>query len=255
MSSSGTAARQEADCRTSTVTQAKPWNRWVLMPATCAATGICSIKPDLAQYAVLSTHHHGRCGVSASSALKRSKTSRGGVTAACRQASGTWESDHGLVSALSEFGYLQVPPSLPAASQSRPPSCSLAAFSAYAVVSWEALARLPVSSLTRVFWTCPARQSKVGSCSPRPPSGRSRAARAEPRRRVPREGPHEALIGRAAVPQGAAGGRTATAAVADHGRPEASHALSRVAPDWDAPWGQRGPLWGGVSAYGVRASV
>ena len=129
-SSSGTAARQEADCRTSTVTQAKPWNRWVLMPATCAATGICSIKPYLAQCAVLTTHHHGRCGVSASSALKRSKTSRGGVTAACRQASGTWESDHGLVSALSEFGYLQVPPSLPAASQSQPPSCSLAAFSA-----------------------------------------------------------------------------------------------------------------------------
>ena len=130
VSSSGTAARQEADCRTSTVTQAKPWNRWVLMPATCAATGICSIKPYLAQCAVLTTHHHGRCGMSASSALKRSKTSRGGVTAACRQASGTWQSDHGLGSALSEFGYLQVPPSLPAASQSRPPSCSLAAFSA-----------------------------------------------------------------------------------------------------------------------------
>ena len=123
-------ARQEADCRTSTVTQAKPWNRWVLMPATCAATGICSIKPYLAQCAVLTTHHHERCGVSASSALKRSKTSRGGVTAACRQASGTSESYHGLGSALSEFGYLQVPPSLPAASRSRPPSCSLAAFSA-----------------------------------------------------------------------------------------------------------------------------
>ena len=114
VSSSGTAARQEADCRTSTVTQAKPWNRWVLTPATCAATGICSIKPYLAQCAVLTTHHHERCGVSASSALKRSKTSRGGVTVACRQASGTWESDHGLGSALSEFGYLQVPPSLPA---------------------------------------------------------------------------------------------------------------------------------------------
>ena len=36
--------------------------------------------------------------------------------------------------------------------------------------------------------------------------------------------PHEALNGRAAVPRGAAGGRTATAAVADHGRPEASRA-------------------------------
>ena len=132
MSLSGTAAWQEADCRTSTVIQAKPWNRWVLMPATCAATGTGSIKPYLAQCAVLTTHHHGRCGVSASSALKRSKMSRGGVMAACRQASGTWESDHGLAlgSALSEFGYLQVPPSLPAASQSRPPSCSLAAFSA-----------------------------------------------------------------------------------------------------------------------------
>ena len=127
--------------------------------------------------------------------------------------------------------------------------------SRHAVVSWEALARLPGSSLTRVFWTCPARESKVGSCSPRPPSGRSTDVRSEAPSRVPREGPHEALIGRAAVPRGAAGGRTATAAVADHGRPEASHALSRVAPDWDAPWGQRGPLWGGVSAYGIRASV
>ena len=66
-SSSGTAARQEADCRTSTVTQAKPWNRWVLMPATCAATGTCSIKPYLAQCAVLTTHHHnGQCGVGVS---------------------------------------------------------------------------------------------------------------------------------------------------------------------------------------------
>ena len=73
MSSSGTAAWQEADCRTSSVTQAKPWNRWVLMPATCAATGTGSIKPYLAQCAVLTTHHHGRCGVSARSALKRSK--------------------------------------------------------------------------------------------------------------------------------------------------------------------------------------
>ena len=45
------------------------------------------------------------------------------------------------------------------------------------VVSWEALARLPRSSLTRVCWTCPARESTVGTCSPRPPSGRSRAAR------------------------------------------------------------------------------
>ena len=100
------------------------------MPATCAATGICSIKPYLAQCAVLTTHHHERCGVSASSALKRSKTSRGGVTAAFRQASGTWESDHGLGSTLSEFGYLRVPFLLAAASRSRPPSCSLAAFSA-----------------------------------------------------------------------------------------------------------------------------
>jgi hypothetical protein len=127
--------------------------------------------------------------------------------------------------------------------------------SRHAVVSWEALARLPGSSLTRVFWTCPARESTAGPCSPRPPSGRSRAARPEPRRRVPREGPHEALIGRAAVPRGAAGGRTATAAVADHGRPEASRALSCVAPDWYDPWGQRGPLWRAGPAYGIRASV
>ena len=56
-----------------------------------------------------------------------------------------------------------------------------------AVVSWEALARLPHSSLTRVFWTCPARESKVGTCSPRPPSGRRRDARSEPPRRVPRK--------------------------------------------------------------------
>ena len=123
--------------------------------------------------------------------------------------------------------------------------------SRHAVVSWEALARLPGSSLTRVFCTCPASESKAGPCSPRTPSGRSREARPEPRRRVPRE---VLMKLSSAVPRGAAGGRTATAAVADHGRPEASRALSRVAPDWYDPWGQRGPLWGGVSAYGVRAS-
>ena len=59
--------------------------------------------------------------------------------------------------------------------------------SQHAVVSWEALARLPGSSLTRVCWTCPARESKVGTCYSRPPSGRSRAARSEPPRRVPRK--------------------------------------------------------------------
>ena len=127
--------------------------------------------------------------------------------------------------------------------------------SRHAVVSWEALARLPRSSLTRVFWTCPARESKVGSCSPRPPSGRSTDVRSEAPSRVPREGPHEALIGRAAVPRGAAGGRTATAAVADHGRPEASRALSRVALDWYDPWGQQGPLWGAGPAYEVPSTA
>ena len=138
-------------------TSQKPWNRWVLMPATCAATGTGSIKPYLAQCAVLTTHHNGRCGVSASSALKRSKTSRGGVTAACRQASGTWESDHILGSALSEFGYLQVPPSLPAASQSRPPSCSLAAFSACGGELGGPRTTAMFVAHARVFWTYPAR--------------------------------------------------------------------------------------------------
>ena len=32
-------------------------------------------------------------------------------------------------------------------------------------------------------------------------------------------------------------------------------ALSRAAPDWDAPWGQRVPLWGGVSAYVMRSTA
>ena len=141
MSLSGTAAWQEADCRTSSVTQAKPWNRWVLMPATCAATGTGSIKPYLAQCAVLTTHHHGRCGVSASSALKRSKMSRGGVTAACRQASGTWESGHGL-------GYLRRSASLAISGcpprfrqrHDRDHPLALSRPSRHAVVSWEALA-------------------------------------------------------------------------------------------------------------------
>ena len=39
--------------------------------------------------------------------------------------------------------------------------------SRHAVVSWEALARLPRSSLMCVFWTCPARESKFGPCSQR----------------------------------------------------------------------------------------
>ena len=70
-----------------------------------------------------------------------------------------------------------------------------------------------------------------------------------------RERPHEALIGRAAVPRGASGGRTATAAMAGHGRPEASRAQSGVAPDWYDQWGHRGPLRGAVSAYGMRYGV
>ena len=38
--------------------------------------------------------------------------------------------------------------------------------SRHAVVSWEALARLPGSSLTRVFWTCPARERARPDCVP-----------------------------------------------------------------------------------------
>ena len=228
LSSSGTAARQEADCRTSTVTQAKAWNRWVLMPATCAATGICSIKPYLAQCAVLTTHHHGAWAVRRVSKLCPEEIKdvawwrNGGMPSSQR---------HMGVRPWPELGAQRVwlSPGAPLASGSVTIATTLLLSrgllaSRHAVVSWEALARLPGSSLTRVFWTCPARESKAGPCSPRLPSGRSRAARPEPRRRVPREGPHEALIGRAAVPRGAAGGRTATAAVADHGRPEASRA-------------------------------
>jgi hypothetical protein len=131
----------------------------------------------------------------------------------------------------------------------------------HAVVScmqlWEALARLPCSSLTRGCCICPARDSKVGSCCPRPPSGRTRDARSEPPRRVLREVlmklSSDVRRCREELPR--AGDRTATAAVADHGRPEASRAYSGMALDWYDPWGQQGLLWGGVPAYGMRSTA
>ena len=70
-----------------------------------------------------------------------------------------------------------------------------------------------------------------------------------------RERPHEALTGRAAVPRGASGGRTATTAVACCDHPEGSRALSGVAVIHYDPWGDQGPLRGAGAAYGLRATA
>jgi hypothetical protein len=124
--------------------------------------------------------------------------------------------------------------------------------SRHAIVSWEARATAP-SSLTRVCWTCPARESKVSTRSPRPTSGRRREARSKPPRRLPREDPHEALIGRAAVPRGAAGRRPHGDGCRGWSRPPGGKPrIVRCSPGLGRPMGATGTALG--RRDGLRAT-
>ena len=176
------------------------------MVATSSPTGMCSFLLNLAQHAVLSIHFHGRCGVSESCVHQRSPRPQRRPRAANRRANGGGERDHDVVRLSSEFG-LQRRPSAQSV------TCGLRDYllahlrpSRRAVEGWKAFVPQPRSTYTRFPWTWPARGSTYGTYPPRSPSGKSSEARSEPPQRVPRELPHEALGGRAAVPRGASGG-------------------------------------------------
>ena len=119
-----------ADRTSSEYASDKAWNSLLLMPATSSPTGMCSFLLNLAHNAVLSMHHHGRCGVSGSAVQKRSPRSRRCPRAANRQANGGGERDHNVLRASSEFGMQRGPPAHTVAWYARPPPCSLAALSA-----------------------------------------------------------------------------------------------------------------------------
>jgi hypothetical protein len=119
-----------ADRTSSEYASDKAWNSLLLMPATSSPTGMCSFLLNLAPSAVLSMHHHGRCGVSGSAVQKRSPRSRRCPRAANRQANGGGERDHNVLRASSEFGMQRGPPAHTVAWYARPPPCSLAALSA-----------------------------------------------------------------------------------------------------------------------------
>ena len=77
-------------------------NRWSLRALQRAT--MCSFLLNLAQYAVLSIHFHGRCGVSESFVHQRSPRPQRRPRAANRQANGGGERDHDVGRASSEFG-------------------------------------------------------------------------------------------------------------------------------------------------------
>ena len=108
----------------------KAWESLQSMVATSSPTGMCSFLLNLAHIAVLSMHHHGRCGVSESAVQKRSPRSRRCPRAANRQANGGGERDHNLLRASCEFGMQRGPSAHTVAWYARPPPCSLAALSA-----------------------------------------------------------------------------------------------------------------------------
>ena len=100
------------------------------MVATSSPTGLCSFLLNLAQYAVLSIHFHGRCGVSESFVQKRSPRPRRRPSAANWQVNGGGERDHDVTRASSEFDMQRGPYTQTVTWYSRPPTCSLAALSA-----------------------------------------------------------------------------------------------------------------------------
>ena len=119
-----------ADRTSSEYASDKAWNSLLLMPSTSPPTRMCSFLLNLAHIALLSIHHHGRCGVSESAVQKRSPRSRRCPRAANRQANGGGERYHNVLRASSEFGMQRGPPAHTVAWHARPPPCSLAALSA-----------------------------------------------------------------------------------------------------------------------------
>ena len=108
----------------------KAWESLQSMVATSSPTCLCSLLLNLAQHAVICTHHHGRCGVSESFVHQRSPRPRRCSWAANRQANGGGERDHDMGRASSEFGLRRGPSAQTVTWYARPPPCSLAALSA-----------------------------------------------------------------------------------------------------------------------------
>ena len=126
----GLERHDKADRGSSEYASDKAWNSLLLMPATSSPTDMCSFLLNLAQHAVLSTHHHGRCGVSESFVHQRSPRPRRCSWAANRQANGGGERDHDMVRASSEFGLRRGPSAQTVTWYARSPPCSLAGLSA-----------------------------------------------------------------------------------------------------------------------------
>eukprot|EP00966_Prymnesium_polylepis_P327292 7383165-Prymnesium_polylepis.8 len=100
------------------------------MTATSTPTGMCSFPLNLAQTAMLSTHHHGRCGMSDELLSRRAPRPRYRPSAANWQANGGEERDHDVGRASSESGLRRGPSAQTVIWYVRPPPCSLAALSA-----------------------------------------------------------------------------------------------------------------------------
>ena len=100
------------------------------MTATSTPTGMCSFALNLAQYAILSTHHHGRCGGADELLSRRALRPRYGPSATNRHVNGGGEWDHDVGRAYSESGLQRGPSAQTVTWNVRPPPCSLAALSA-----------------------------------------------------------------------------------------------------------------------------
>ena len=131
----------------------KAWSSLLSMTATSTPTGMCSFPLNLAQYAMLSTHHHGQCGVSDELCPESSPRPRYGPRAASRHVNGGGERVNDVGRASSESGLRRRPSAQTVTWYVRPPPCSLAALSAIAVEGWKAFVPQPRSKFTRFPWT------------------------------------------------------------------------------------------------------
>ena len=100
------------------------------MSATSTSKGMCSFPLNFAQNAMLSTHHHGRCGGADELMSRRAPRPRYGPSAANRHVNGGGERDHDVDRASSESGLQRGPSAQTVTWYVRPPPCFLAALSA-----------------------------------------------------------------------------------------------------------------------------